>query len=87
MRSNFSVLFLEESQLSGGVFSLVSDAGIRQHSLSKLRKTARAVSRAHWDKNKSICSLSSSQLTGQICQIVFVTLTVLAVCVCHCAEF
>lgn len=36
-------------------------------------------------KNKSICSSSSSQLSGQICQIVFVTLTVLAVCICHCA--
>lgn len=39
-----------------------------------------------WDKNKSICSSSSSQLTGQICQIVFVMLTVLAVHICHCAE-
>lgn len=37
-------------------------------------------------KNKSICSSSSSQLSGQICQIVFVMLTVLTVRICHCAE-
>lgn len=42
--------------------------------------------RACWDKNKSICSSSSSQLSGQICQIVFVMLTLLAVRICHCAE-
>lgn len=42
--------------------------------------------RACWDKNKSICSPSSSQLSGQICQIVFVMLMLLAVRICHCAE-
>lgn len=46
----------------------------------------KAVSEVYWDKNKSICSSSSSQLSGQICQIPFVMLAALAVCICHRAE-
>lgn len=52
----------------------------------QVAKAAQAISEARWDKNKSICSSSPSQLSGQICQIAFVTLAVLAVCICHCAE-
>lgn len=37
-------------------------------------------------KIKRICSSSLSQLSGQICQIAFVMLPVLALCSCHCAE-
>lgn len=76
----------ETSRHFGCIFPQTWRRYSRSSWFSPLLKQHKPPSQACWDKNKSICSSSSSQLSGQICQIAFVTLTVLAVRICHCAE-